>query len=132
MALDELDITSFETFLITMLPADGTNQRTLIDTKQYGRVILRITVSSNAAAAHVLNQRTSNTPNSQIGSVDVPAGSGFAAAPIVDALKPCLPSGRTFMRLAPSTYVYAQLDVTLGAGEVMPIVVETGSWGPVT
>lgn len=130
MALDELDAgQAFQAHSYLAL-ADGTNQKTLLDARQFCSAVQRITFCSNAATSHVINFRTSNTPQTQVASLTIPAGVGFGGVAPVDGLAAILGPGRTFLRLARSEYIYVQLDAALLAGEYIVWYVElTGPAG---
>ena len=127
MGLSIFDETYPYNLAAEILPANTTTLVPIIGGQQAAVRIDAILLASNAAAAHVVELLlTGGTVDGLVGSISIPAGSGYAAAPVVDLVPTIVPLSIGGL-LLPANYGFGlRLAVTLGAGETITVTVIGG------
>jgi len=93
MGLTTFDETAAEVWSWLLVPASGTGFIALVPTDVFDRRVDSILVSNRDGIAHVINlSLIVGSSRTQLGSVSVPAGAGYAGTPSVDILPTSLPA----------------------------------------
>lgn len=101
---------------LLVLPASGTGAITLVGTDVNDRRIDTILVSNRDGIAHVINlSLLVGAVVTQLGSVSVPAGQGYAGTPSIDLLAAVLPADQVGYPLVGGCQLHINMVVAVVA-----------------
>jgi len=111
------------------LAADGTTWKTIATGGAAGQRIDDVLLSSNGAAAHVVEFRmTIGAISYQLGSVSVAAGAGYAGTPPVQLGATVQPTNSVGWVLSFGASFQARVAVVMGAAEALDVVAFGGAF----
>lgn len=101
---------------VLMVPGDGTTTKVIVAANSSDRRIDALMVSNRDTIAHVLNLTSVlGGVTTQLGSVSIPAGQGYAGTPSIDILAACFPATQVGVNLTPSATLNVSMVVAIQA-----------------
>jgi hypothetical protein len=99
-----------------VVPADGTGVLALVTATTTDRRIDTLLCANRDGIAHVVSLVfTNGAVVTQLGSVSVPAGTGYAGTPAIDLLVACFPVSQAGLAIQPTQLLGIQLAVAVVA-----------------
>ena len=111
------------------LPADGTALVTVAAANSGDRRLDACMVANRDTIPHVVNlQMTNGAILTQLGSLSVPAGQGYAGTPALDLFASVLPVGQVGLVLSPATTLQVSMSVAIVATFDVSVTMVGGSF----
>lgn len=99
-----------------VLPADGTTSVSVVAVNSSDRRIDTILVANRDTIAHVVTlTKVNGAITTTLGSLSIPAGTGYAGTPSIDLLAGCVPATQIGINLNPADTLAVTLAVAVQA-----------------